>query len=157
MIQVDANTWTATFTQSGSAAPSISIANGAYSDAVGNAGIGDVLDGTDGFIFNPAAVDLIGAITIPADVNGDGIINASELGTDGTVDAQVALTGATLGSTVTINGTAYTVTQADLDVGFITAPISVTADGALTITATATDAQGNVDSSSKRDCGYSSG
>ena len=148
MIQVDANTWTATFTQSGSAAPSISIANGAYSDAVGNAGIGDVLDGTDGFIFNPAAVDLIGAITIPADVNGDGIINASELGTDGTVDAQVALTGATLGSTVTINGTAYTVTQADLDVGFITAPISVTADGALTITATATDAQGNVDSSS---------
>ena len=148
LIQVDANTWTATFTQSGSAAPSISIANGAYSDAVGNAGIGDVLDGTDGFIFNPAAVDLIGAITIPADVNGDGIINASELGTDGTVDAQVALTGATLGSTVTINGTAYTVTQADLDVGFITAPISVTADGALTITATATDAQGNVDSSS---------
>ncbi|MDC4333100.1 hypothetical protein NQ649_19370, partial [Acinetobacter baumannii] len=91
-----------------------------------------------------AAVDLIGAITIPADVNGDGIINASELGTDGTVDAQVALTGATLGSTVTINGTAYTVTQADLDAGFITAPISVTADGALTITATATDAQGNV-------------
>ncbi|MFX7608856.1 hypothetical protein ABTJ53_18825, partial [Acinetobacter baumannii] len=85
-----------------------------------------------------AAVDLIGAITIPADVNGDGIINASELGTDGTVDAQVALTGATLGSTVTINGTAYTVTQADLDAGFITAPISVTADGALTITATAT-------------------
>ncbi|MGQ0869464.1 Ig-like domain-containing protein [Acinetobacter baumannii] len=148
LIQVDANTWTATFTQSGSAAPSISIANGAYSDAVGNAGIGDVVDGTDGFIFNPAAVDLIGAITIPADVNGDGIINASELGTDGTVDAQVALTGATLGSTVTINGTAYTVTQADLDVGFITAPISVTADGALTITATATDAQGNVDSSS---------
>ncbi|MDH2604975.1 Ig-like domain-containing protein, partial [Acinetobacter baumannii] len=73
LIQVDANTWTATFTQSGSAAPSISIANGAYSDAVGNAGIGDVLDGTDGFIFNPAAVDLIGAITIPADVNGDGI------------------------------------------------------------------------------------
>ncbi|MEN8366095.1 Ig-like domain-containing protein, partial [Acinetobacter baumannii] len=55
LIQVDANTWTATFTQSGSAAPSISIANGAYSDAVGNAGIGDVLDGTDGFIFNPAA------------------------------------------------------------------------------------------------------
>ncbi|MGQ1263382.1 Ig-like domain-containing protein [Acinetobacter baumannii] len=148
LIQVDANTWTATFTQSGSAAPSISIANGAYSDAVGNVGIGDVLDGTDGFIFNPAAVDLIGAITIPADVNGDGIINASELGTDGTVDAQVALTGATLGSTVTINGTAYTVTQADLDAGFITAPISVTADGALTITATATDAQGNVDSSS---------
>ena len=49
---------------------------------------------------------------------------------------------------MTINGTAYTVTQADLDVGFITAPISVTADGALTITATATDAQGNVDSSS---------
>jgi len=39
-VQVDANTWTATFTQSGTAAPSISVANGTYSDAAGNAGVG---------------------------------------------------------------------------------------------------------------------
>ncbi|MFW1940523.1 Ig-like domain-containing protein, partial [Acinetobacter junii] len=147
-VQVDANTWTATFTQSGTAAPSISVANGAYSDVAGNAGVGDVLDGTDGFIFNPTASDLIGAITIPEDLNGDGIINAEELGTDGVFEAQVALgSDAVVGNVITVNGTPYTVTQADLDAGFITAPISVTADGALTITATATDAQGNVDSS----------
>ena len=32
--------------------------------------------------------DLIGAITIPEDLNGDGILNADELGTDGTFNAQ---------------------------------------------------------------------
>ncbi|MBD0110863.1 Ig-like domain-containing protein, partial [Acinetobacter baumannii] len=35
--------------------------------------------------------DLIGAITIPEDLNGDGILNADELGTDGSFNAQVAL------------------------------------------------------------------
>ncbi|MFH4146327.1 Ig-like domain-containing protein, partial [Acinetobacter baumannii] len=40
-IQVDANTWTAIFTQSGSVAPSISVADGAYTDIVGNTGKGD--------------------------------------------------------------------------------------------------------------------
>ncbi|MFW1981684.1 hypothetical protein, partial [Acinetobacter baumannii] len=35
--------------------------------------------------------DLIGAITIPEDLNGDGILNAVELGTDGSFNAQVAL------------------------------------------------------------------
>ncbi|WP_302687003.1 hypothetical protein, partial [Acinetobacter seifertii] len=38
-------------------APSISVANGSYTDAVGNPGIGDVLDGTDGFI-----VDLVAPV-----------------------------------------------------------------------------------------------
>ncbi|WP_204326364.1 Ig-like domain-containing protein, partial [Stenotrophomonas maltophilia] len=35
--------------------------------------------------------DLIGAITIPEDLHGDGILNADELGTDGSFNAQVAL------------------------------------------------------------------
>ncbi|WP_228262853.1 hypothetical protein, partial [Acinetobacter baumannii] len=34
--------------------------------------------------------DLITAITVPEDLNGDGILNAAELGTDGTFNAQVA-------------------------------------------------------------------
>ncbi|MFW2125300.1 hypothetical protein ACG94O_20630, partial [Acinetobacter ursingii] len=90
-------------------------------DVAGNAGVGDVLDGTDGFIFNPTASDLIGAITIPEDLNGDGIINAEELGTDGVFEAQVALgSDAVVGNVITVNGTPYTVTQADLDAGFIT-------------------------------------
>ncbi|WP_252510158.1 Ig-like domain-containing protein, partial [Acinetobacter oleivorans] len=44
-------TWTATFTQDGSAtAPSISVADNTYTDLAGNLGTGDVLDGTDGFV-----------------------------------------------------------------------------------------------------------
>ncbi|WP_332606419.1 hypothetical protein, partial [Acinetobacter sp. ESBL14] len=35
--------------------------------------------------------DLIGAITVPDDLNGDGILNATELGADGSFDARVAL------------------------------------------------------------------
>ncbi|WP_171257491.1 Ig-like domain-containing protein, partial [Acinetobacter seifertii] len=54
----DGVTWTAVFTPDGTGtAPSISVANGSYTDAVGNPGIGDVLDGTDGFI-----VDLVAPV-----------------------------------------------------------------------------------------------
>ncbi|MDC4484503.1 Ig-like domain-containing protein, partial [Acinetobacter baumannii] len=44
--------------------------------------------------------DLIGAITIPEDLNGDGILNADELGTDGSFNAQVALGPDALDGTV---------------------------------------------------------
>ncbi|WP_332606445.1 hypothetical protein, partial [Acinetobacter sp. ESBL14] len=66
------------------------------------------------------AADLIGAITVPDDLNGDGILNATELGADGSFDAQVALgPDAAVGTVVTVNGTNYTVTAADLVNGFI--------------------------------------
>ncbi|EZI89008.1 bacterial Ig-like domain family protein, partial [Acinetobacter baumannii 44298_1] len=59
--------------------------------------------------------DLIGAITIPEDLNGDGILNADELGTDGSFNAQVALGPDALdGTVVNVNGVNYTVTAADL-------------------------------------------
>ncbi|MEN8322280.1 Ig-like domain-containing protein, partial [Acinetobacter junii] len=35
--------------------------------------------------------DLIGAITLPEDLNGDGVLNADELGLDGVFDVQVGL------------------------------------------------------------------
>ncbi|EXE90852.1 bacterial Ig-like domain family protein, partial [Acinetobacter sp. 1578804] len=90
--------------------------------------------------------DLIGAITIPEDLNGDGILNADELGTDGTFNAQVALgPDAIDGTVVNVNGTNYTVTAADLANGFITAAIPVTGEGPVTIHAEAVDAQGNLD------------
>ncbi|MCY3188034.1 hypothetical protein ECE15_10910, partial [Acinetobacter baumannii] len=47
--------------------------------------------------------DLIGAITIPEDLNGDGILNADELGTDGSFNAQVALGPDAVDGTV-VNG-----------------------------------------------------
>ena len=47
------NVWTATFTQDGTlTAPSISVADVAYTDLAGNLGKGDVFDGTDGFVVN---------------------------------------------------------------------------------------------------------
>ncbi|WP_373996290.1 Ig-like domain-containing protein, partial [Acinetobacter oleivorans] len=90
--------------------------------------------------------DLIGAITIPEDLNGDGILNADELGTDGSFNAQVALgPDAIDGTVVNVNGVNYTVTAADITNGFITAAIPVTGEGPVTIHAEAVDAQGNLD------------
>ncbi|WP_284930614.1 beta strand repeat-containing protein, partial [Acinetobacter baumannii] len=94
--------------------------------------------------------DLIGAITIPEDLNGDGILNADELGTDGSFNAQVALgPDAVDGTVVNVNGTNYTVTAADLTNGYITATLDATAadpvTGQIVIHAEAVDAQGNVD------------
>ncbi|QNW92139.1 BapA prefix-like domain-containing protein [Acinetobacter seifertii] len=91
--------------------------------------------------------NLLGAITVPDDLNGDGIINASELGADGSFDARVALgSDAAVGTVVNVNGTDYTVSATDLTNGYITAAIPVTADGAITIHAQAVDAQGNISS-----------
>ena len=75
----------------------------------------DVADADITVTVDTLPADLIGAITIPEDLNGDGILNADELGTDGTFNAQVALgPDAIDGTVVNINGTNYTVTAADL-------------------------------------------
>ncbi|WP_228264869.1 Ig-like domain-containing protein, partial [Acinetobacter baumannii] len=58
LVTTDNITWTAVFTPDGTGtAPSISVANGTYTDLAGNLGTGDVLDGTDGFI-----VDIIAPV-----------------------------------------------------------------------------------------------
>ncbi len=48
-------------------------------DAQGNV---DVADADVTVTVDTVPADLIGAITIPEDLNGDGILNADELGTD---------------------------------------------------------------------------
>ncbi|MFW1782746.1 beta strand repeat-containing protein, partial [Acinetobacter seifertii] len=103
--------------------------------------------GTDSAVLTIDTIpaNLLGAITVPDDLNGDGIINASELGADGSFDARVALgPDAAVGTVVNVNGTDYTVSATDLTNGYITAAIPVTADGAITIHAQAVDAQGNI-------------
>ncbi|WP_252719914.1 Ig-like domain-containing protein, partial [Acinetobacter nosocomialis] len=61
-----------------------------------------------------AAAHLLGPITVPDDLNADGIINASELGTDGSFNARVALgPDAAVGTVVNVNGTDYTVSATD--------------------------------------------
>ncbi|QPV60014.1 BapA prefix-like domain-containing protein [Acinetobacter seifertii] len=105
--------------------------------------------GTDSAVLTIDTIpaNLLGAITVPDDLNGDGIINASELGADGSFDARVALgPDAAVGTVVNVNGTDYTVSATDLTNGYITAAIPVTADGAITIHAQAVDAQGNISS-----------
>ncbi|MFX6846220.1 hypothetical protein ABTH17_19250, partial [Acinetobacter baumannii] len=72
--------------------------------------------------------DLMTAITLPEDSLRDGLLNAAELGTDGTFNAQVALgPDAVDGTVVNVNGTNYTVTAADLTNGYITAILAATA------------------------------
>ncbi|MEQ1067957.1 hypothetical protein, partial [Acinetobacter chenhuanii] len=93
------------------------------------------------------AANLLGPITVPDDLNADGIINATELGTDGSFNARVALgPDAAVGTVVTVNGTNYTVNATDVTNGYITAAIPVTADGPITIHAQAVDAQGHISS-----------
>ncbi|PTV49153.1 beta strand repeat-containing protein, partial [Acinetobacter seifertii] len=127
----DGVTWTAVFTPDGTGtAPSISVANGSYTDAVGNPGIGDVLDGTDGFI-----VDLVAPVV--------GFTNTA------TNDTTPALTGtiddpaATV--VVTVDGVNYNATNngngtwtlADNTLPALT-------DGTHTVSVTATDVAGNI-------------
>ncbi|XZT12427.1 BapA/Bap/LapF family large adhesin [Acinetobacter baumannii] len=117
-----------------------------HAEAVDAQGNVDVADADVTVTVDTLPADLIGAITIPEDLNGDGILNAAELGTDGTFNAQVALgPDAIDGTVVNVNGTNYTVTAADLTNGYITAAIPVTGEGPVAIHAEAVDAQGNVD------------
>ncbi|UMN22275.1 BapA/Bap/LapF family large adhesin [Acinetobacter baumannii] len=117
-----------------------------HAEAVDAQGNVDVADADVTVTVDTVPADLIGAITIPEDLNGDGILNAAELGTDGTFNAQVALGPDALdGTVVNVNGVNYTVTAADLANGYITAAIPVTGEGPVAIHAEAVDAQGNVD------------
>ncbi|WP_462156631.1 BapA/Bap/LapF family large adhesin [Acinetobacter baumannii] len=121
-----------------------------HAEAVDAQGNVDVADADVTVTIDTTPQDLITAITAPEDLNGDGILNAAELGTDGTFNAQVALgPDAVDGTVVNVNGTNYTVTAADLANGYITATLDATAadpvTGQIVIHAEAVDAQGNVD------------
>ncbi|MDC4513061.1 hypothetical protein NQ759_18680, partial [Acinetobacter baumannii] len=85
-------------------------------------------------------------ITIPEDLNGDGILNADELGTDGSFNAQVALgPDAVDGTVVNVNGTNYTVTAADLTNPCLRDRTPATSPCPASNNAEAVEAQGNVD------------
>ncbi|MCT2454362.1 type I secretion C-terminal target domain-containing protein, partial [Acinetobacter baumannii] len=121
-----------------------------HAEAVDAQGNVDVADADVTLTIDTTPQDLITAITVPEDLNGDGILNAAELGTDGTFNAQVALgPDAVDGTVVNVNGTNYTVTAADITNGYITAILAATAadpvTGQIVIHAEAVDAQGNVD------------
>ncbi|WP_252714897.1 Ig-like domain-containing protein, partial [Acinetobacter baumannii] len=76
-----------------------------HAEAVDAQGNVDVADADVTVTVDTVPADLIGAITIPEDLNGDGILNADELGKDGSFNAQVALGPDALdGTVVNVNG-----------------------------------------------------
>ncbi|MFV5595135.1 Ig-like domain-containing protein, partial [Acinetobacter junii] len=121
-----------------------------HAEAVDPQGNVDVADADVTVTIDTVPQDLIGAITLPEDLNGDGVLNADELGLDGVFDVQVGLgPDAVEGTVVNVNGTDYTVTATDLANGFITATLDASAadpvTGEIVIHAEAVDPQGNVD------------
>ncbi|MBJ8441491.1 VCBS domain-containing protein [Acinetobacter junii] len=121
-----------------------------HAEAVDPQGNVDVADADVTVTIDTVPQDLITVITVPEDLNGDGIINAAELGLDGVFEAQVGLgPDAVEGTVVNVNGTDYTVTATDLANGFITATLDASAadpvTGEIVIHAEAVDPQGNVD------------
>ncbi|MBP2604294.1 VCBS repeat-containing protein [Acinetobacter calcoaceticus] len=131
LVTTDNITWTAVFTPDGTGtAPSISVANGTYTDLAGNLGTGDVLDGTDGFI-----VDIIAPVVGFTNVT----TNDDTPPLTGTIDdptATVVVTVDGLNYNATNNGDG-TWTLADN-----TLPSLI--DGPHTVSVTATDPAGNV-------------
>lgn len=77
--------------------------------------------------------------------NGDAYVNAAEaVGGVVSVSVNLANTGAVAGNTVTVNGTAIVLTNAQIAAGFAETTLPVPADGqTLTVTASFTDSTGN--------------
>ncbi|PTV43291.1 Ig-like domain repeat protein, partial [Acinetobacter oleivorans] len=131
LTTTDNITWTAVFTPDGTGtAPSITVADGSYTDTVGNPGTGDVLDGTDGFI-----VDLVAPVVSFTDAS----TNDTTPALTGTIDDPAATV------VVTVDGINYNATNnGDGTWTLADNTLPVLADGPHTVSVTATDVAGNV-------------
>ncbi|WP_252720564.1 Ig-like domain-containing protein, partial [Acinetobacter oleivorans] len=131
LTTTDNITWTAVFTPDGTGtAPSIAVADGSYTDVLGNLGTGDVLDGTDGFI-----VDLVAPVVGFPDVS----TNDTTPALTGTIDDPAATV------VVTVDGVDYPATNnGDGTWTLADNTLPVLADGPHTVSVTATDVAGNV-------------
>ncbi|RSC83121.1 type I secretion C-terminal target domain-containing protein [Acinetobacter haemolyticus] len=110
--------------------------------ATNNDGVTD----TSSLVITIAPQDLITEIEVVGDVDGNGFITADELDIDGNFTVHVGLgDGAYEGLVVSVNGSDYVVTQADLDNGYIVATIAGV-DSLVNITAEASDVWGDTDS-----------
>ena len=86
-------------------------------------------------------------ITIAGDANDDGVYNAAELGTDGTVTATIAIpSDAKAGDTLTYSVNGGTPVEVTLTTANIASGIAVEVAPLATITATITDTAGNTSS-----------
>ncbi|WP_447510657.1 BapA/Bap/LapF family large adhesin, partial [Acinetobacter geminorum] len=131
LTTTDNITWTAVFTPDGTGtAPSIAVADGSYTDVLGNLGTGDVLDGTDGFI-----VDLVAPVVGFTDVT----TNDDTPPLTGTIDDPTATV------VVTVDGVDYPATNnGDGTWTLADNTLPTLADGPHTVSVTATDVAGNI-------------
>ncbi len=138
----DPKVYTATFTAADdfTGPGTVSVAAGSYHDAAGNLGTA----GSDTVAVDTTAPEAP-VVVITEDANDDGVISNSEL--SGTVGVNVTLpAGAVAGDVLNVTGQApITLTDAQITAGVLTFEYSRPADGAaLSVTATLTDASGNV-------------
>ncbi|MGI2059704.1 beta strand repeat-containing protein, partial [Shewanella baltica] len=86
------------------------------------------------------------SVTINTDTNNDGFISNEELAGNTEVNVTIGLdgTGANVGDTLTVNGVDYTLTQEDINNGFVNLNLPAPGEGeTITVVATITDSAGN--------------
>ncbi|MFW1763786.1 Ig-like domain-containing protein, partial [Acinetobacter calcoaceticus] len=139
LTTTDNITWTAVFTPDGTGtAPSITVADGSYTDTVGNPGTGDVLDGTDGFIVDlvpPTLAITTDDFELAAGETANITFTFSEAVT-GFDASDITLVGGTLGALTTTDNITWTAVFTPDGTG--TAPSITVADN------TYTDIAGNL-------------
>ncbi|WP_220777119.1 beta strand repeat-containing protein, partial [Shewanella hafniensis] len=87
------------------------------------------------------------SVTINTDTNNDGFISNEELAGNTEINVTIGLdgTGANVGDTLTVNGVDYTLTQEDINNGFVNLNLPAPGEGeTITVVATITDSAGNV-------------
>ncbi|MGE6436900.1 retention module-containing protein, partial [Shewanella baltica] len=87
------------------------------------------------------------SVTINTDTNNDGFISNEELAGNTEVNVTIGLdgTGANVGDTLTVNGVDYTLTQEDINNGFVNLNLPAPGEGeTITVVATIADSAGNV-------------
>ncbi|MDC4931457.1 Ig-like domain-containing protein, partial [Acinetobacter baumannii] len=111
LTTTDNITWTAVFTPDGTGtAPSIAVADGSYTDVVGNLGTGDVLDGTDGFVVDivpPTLAITTDDLALAAGESANITFTFSEAVTGFDV-SDIAVVGGTLGALTTTDNITWT-------------------------------------------------
>ena len=128
--QVDDDTWTATFTQTGSDAPSISVANGTFTDLAGNPGTGDTLDGTNGFMADLTPPALLSAAT---SIDGSSLVLTYDEPLDTTHPPAIA------DFVVNVDGTPVTVSNVTVNGSTVTLALATPVNNGETVTLSYTD------------------
>ncbi|WP_421853586.1 retention module-containing protein [Marinomonas sp.] len=148
LTQVDGDTWTATFTQSGTDTPSVAVTNESYTDVAGNKGASGALTMAAD---TTAPEDGDGVNTISFETNGDIYLNKAESGsTDltGKVESGASVVGIVItdsanpANTLSVPVSAISV-DSEGNVSVEGLDLAGLVDGSLTVSMSVVDAAGN--------------